>query len=465
MIRDKHAKRILWGLLLVILPAFVLWGGISSLRGKKKARIGTIANREITSAQFNDSLKMAQLYLLLSPGDSKKISRVELENLGLDFMVLLWKAEKDNITASNEEVANYIINVFFQGKKFDKSSYNNFLKIISRRYNLNLSPRNFEEYIRKFIMIDKLFAKYVNVDIKDSEVKELYLRDNQKAKIAYLLIPYNRFKFDSGVTSAELEEFYDENTQLFHKEPKVNIAYLLIDEKDSLGDETLKKLPKIKTLQDLETEFPNGIKETGLIGIDDPIDEIGWQPEINKIAFSLKINAASPLLQTERGLLIISKKEEIAGFTPPLSDIKNEVKNKMLENISHRETERFALAVLEKMNTGKTKNLKKIAVKEKIEYKETDYFKYYDYIEGLGLEPDVSEIVFSMDKEQIYEKPLLFDNGAYIIQLIDILDFNEKDFEKKKQAYIDVILKSKVIERKIRFLDEIRKEAQLQAAS
>ncbi|MFA7677260.1 MAG: peptidylprolyl isomerase [Candidatus Omnitrophota bacterium] len=465
MIRDKHAKRILWGLLLVILPAFVLWGGISSLKGRKKTRIGTIDNREITSAQFNDSLKMAQLYLLLSPGNSRKVSRIELENLSLDFMVLLWKAKKENITASNEEVASYILDVFFNGKNFNKASYNNFLKVISHRYNLSLSPRSFEEYIRNFIILDKLFTECVSVDIKDSEVKELYLRDNQKAKIAYLLIPYDRFKFDSGTTSAELEEFYEKNTQLFHKEPEVNIAYLLVGEKDSLDDETLQKLSRIKTLQDLEATFPKQIKETGLIGVDDPIEEIGWQPEINKIAFSLKINTLSPLLQTEKGLLVMSKKNETAGFTPPLSDIEDIVKNRLLEDVSRQETEKFALAVLDKINIGKNKNLKKIAAKEKIEYKETTYFKYYDYIEGLGLEPDVSEIVFSMSKEQIYENPLMLTNGVYIIQLLDIADFDENDFEKKKQVYVEVIYKRKMIEQKIRFLDKIRKEAKLQAAS
>ena len=53
-------KKILIGLLFVIVPAFVLWGGLSSLQGRKKNTLGTLNNKNITVADINYYLKMAK---------------------------------------------------------------------------------------------------------------------------------------------------------------------------------------------------------------------------------------------------------------------------------------------------------------------------------------------------------------------------------------------------------------------
>ena len=71
-----------------------------------------------------------------------------------------------------------------------------------------------------------------------------------------------------------------------------------------------------------------------------------------------------------------------------------------------------------------------------IEFKETDYFTYFDYIEGLGLDRNVSEMVFSLDKDQIHPEALSLENGVYIIKLLELTPVDESLFVEKKDEYV-----------------------------
>lgn len=456
--RARHAKRILWILAGVIIVAFSLSGVNFYLAGRKNI-IGIIDGKKITTSDLIYYTKMAQLHLVLTSQDQRKISRLDIENLGRDFLLLLWKAKQEKITADDKEVIEYIMKNLFSQRKFDKTAYDNFLKTISRRYNLSLSPRSFEEYIRQFIIIDKLFQKYITVEVKNEEVEDLYKKDTQKAKIAYLFIPYEKFKVDIGITPREIEEFYQKNQSLFKREPKVNIAYAIIDE-NTVTDKMLKQITQMKTMEELKERniLSLEIKETGFIGLNDPIEEIGWKPEINKIAFSLEKNTLSPFIQTEKGLLIMEKKEELPTFIPPLADIETEVKERLILERAKKEAEQFSQDLLKELNQQKIKDLAKIAEQKKLNFKETDYFRFYDYIEGLGLDREISEVIFSLEKDQIYIHPILREKGIYIIQLKEITPLDKDNLQKNWQVYFNLIKQNKEITKRMEFLTRLKEK-------
>ena len=307
-IRNKHMKKILWGMIAVIVPAFVLWGGASALKDRKKGVMGYLDGKKITEQNYNYHLKMARTILLLNSNNETKMERKDIENSAIDFMALLWKADKEKIEVEDKEVILYVKKIFFPQGKFDKPLYVRYVKSFSDRYNLSISIRDFEEYLRQFIKINKLFTLNTDSEITDEELKKIYILDTQKAKISYLGIPYKNFEITDGITLEQITEFYEKNNDLFKVEQKINIRYILVEENNNLKDEIIKKADKTNFLQELSEEFSLPIIETGLIGINDPIKDIGWQPEINKIAFTLEKNKIGPIISSNKGTLLIEKK-------------------------------------------------------------------------------------------------------------------------------------------------------------
>ena len=110
---------------------------------------------------------------------------------------------------------------------------------------------------------------------------------------------------------------------------------------------------------------------------------------------------------------------------------------------------------------GSTPASVSVVTKEKIELKETDYFKYYDYIEGVGLDESVSKIVFSLAPGEIYPEPLMVVKGAYIVQLKSFSEFDEKDFREKKEKYAQILSQREYFLKKLEFLGELQKESNL----
>jgi len=460
--RERHSKKTLWMLTIVIVVVFGLSGGISLLRNSQKETIGVFHDKRITTADFIHYLTMAKIYLILQAGNLEKITSQDIKNLALDFFVLSEKAEKDKIPASDKETIDYIINRLFPAKEFDNEHYERFLRYFARTYNLNISSRRFEEYIRKFIKIDKLFAKYVIVTVGSNEARKMYALDKQKAKIEYLFIPYTKFRFEGNITAAEIQDFYQNNKGMFKEKPKANIRYAIINTADESVTAKLQEISEIKSLKDLDKNVPIEIKETGLISIDDPIEEIGWQPKINKIAFSLKIGQVSPFIEVTNGLLVMEKIDQKPSFTPALETIYAKVKEELIAKNALDATAKYSRAILENILKADLKNLHTVAKQEKIDLKETGYFKYADYIEGLGLDQTVSNIIFSLKKNDIYPQILLRENGAYIIKLKDITEIDEADFKKNEQTYRQALQQYKETLERAKFLEELKSQGNLQ---
>ncbi len=459
--RERHAKRILWILAIVIIVAFGFSGVGFYLSGRDKNTLGKIGGKRITPNQLQYAMHLAQIQVILSADDSKTLSPFELERLGFDFLVLLWKTNQEKIEATNQEVRNYIIQKLFSARNFSQESYARFIENISRRYHLGLNARSFEEYIRSFVKIDKLFRKYTAVEIKPEEIKELYLHDTQKAKIAYLSIPYEKFKVEIGISPSDIENFYEKNKTFFQREAKITIAYTLIAKDNPKISDIVKSLPEIKTLKSLAEKFSLSVKEAGPLGVAEPIEDIGWQPEINQIAFALDKNTLSPPLETEKGILIIEKLKEDPQFVPALSDIENEVRDRLILERAKSEAQSFAQELLDKIKSQSLKDLKKIAGEEKISYQETGYFKFYDYIEGLGVDQQISEAVFGLGADEVAPQLFTKENAVFIVQLKSLTPFDEKDFREKKDTYQTFLAQNRKLLKYQEFLEKVRREANL----
>jgi len=456
-----HHKKVLWVLVIVIVPAFALWGGIAFLKEKNQNVVAKVGGRGITINDMRYYVTMAQLSAALSdiPEKEKKITRQDIVQTAFDYILLLWKANKDRIKVSDSEVIASIKQIKFFAKdgKFESEYYKRLLR------QMHMEPQTFEEYIRNFLKIEKLYKKYVQINPSPSDLKKLYRKDTQKARISYIFIPYDKLKEEMKVPENELEKFYQKNKPLFKEESKIKMKYAVVtnDDKEKLAL-IRNDLNNLKNIDDLKNKFSVDVKETAFIGKNDPIEGLGWQPAINNIAFSLKLKKISPMIETSIGYIFLQKEEEKAAYTPEFADIKAKVEETIKNSLAKEKAKVLAYKLSAKIKKENIKNLRKIAEAENYDFKDTSEFKYYDYIEGLGLNEKVSKIVFSLKKDEIYPYPVFLSKGAYIIQLKDISPVDEKDFAAKKDEYLAHLKQNLETMQKMGLLSQIKKESNAQ---
>jgi hypothetical protein len=454
---NKHKKRILWAMLIVIVPAFLLWGS-SAMRGNDANVIGEIEEKPIKRDKFIPYLESAQLYWLMNAEKDQELEKEDITALAGDFYLLSYQADKEKISIPDQEVVGYIQSIpFFASEdKFDPKKYQQFIKAIQRRMGRNFTARNFEEYIRNILKKDKLLDKNIDVEVSEQEIRKAYKVETQEAKISYLLIPYESAAIDENIPLAALEDFYKENKDLFRQKPKVKARYISLEPDTKKSEDIIAKLEKNDSFEKLEEVT---IEETDFFEKNEPIKNLGFMPQVNQLLFSLENNQLSNPVSVKDRILVFQKIDEKDEFTPPFSEIQEEVKKAYIKNQAENQTKKLAESIIEEIKATNNKELKKYSEDKNIKFKQTDFFKYSDYIEGVGLSRNLSQLVFFELKEgQIYPNPIVRKNGVYIVKLDKKTDLDQEDFEKKKEEYRQSIRERKELREKIIYLSKLRQE-------
>lgn len=486
-IRGNHIKIIFTALLILIIPAFVLWGGASFFKGRNTNIVGEIGNKKITIPDLTFYYKMAYVHFsLFEPQKNKDTksnipaSPEDIATKAWEYVLLIWKANKEKIKVSDQEVMFMIKLMFFPKDKFDAILYKRFIETKLRP--IQVTPRLFEEFVRNFIKVDKLFAKKLDLKIEDEEIKQLYLRDTQKSEIEYIYFPYENYFKKAAISEEEINKYYEENKEQFIQPAKAKMKYIVFDD-NKTTQEILNNPENTKTIENISKILSVPIKETPFFSLNDPIEGLGWQKEINQIVFSLEKGKISPAIpldnssgiaitldpnQTEqeqpqqtKQLIVFSKSEEISENTPKRDQVKDQIEEIILRQKANEETFNAAKALLTQLSSTEKPDLNKIARTNNLDYKMTAEFSYYDYIEGMGLNRQVSNIIFSLKEGQIYQEPVMLDRGAYIIRLTKLSPFNPEDFKSKKNKYYSTLYEERFYIERFKFMNELEREANL----
>jgi len=454
---DKHKKRILWAMLIVIVPAFVLWGS-SAMRGSAENIVGRIEGEPIKRDDFRPYIEIAQLYWLINAEGDQSIGTNDILALAGDFYLLIYQAKKEGIQVSDEKVIESIQNMpsFLTDAKFNPQKYQQFISYIQRKMGSNFLARNFEEYIRNILKREKLFNRHIDVKISDEEVLAAYKIKNQKAKISYLLIPYESFMIDTNIPLSTLEDFYKQNKDLFERPPKIKVKYISLEPDREKTETVIRRLNQVDNLENLG-DIP--IVETDFFSKGEPIKGIGFVPQINQTLFSLATGKLSPAFSLKDKVLIFQKSEEKESFTPAFSKIKDEVKRTYLEDRAKKQTKEIAEEIIAKVKTTGSKDLAQYAAQKEIEFSQTGFFQYNDYIQGFGLSNQVSQLVFfELEEDEIYTKPLARNNGVYILKLEEKTDIDPEKFDQEKRNYYQTLKTNREITKKIKYLTDLSKK-------
>ena len=335
--RKKIVSRIiLWGLLILILPAFVMWGSASMSRSKDKGPnyIGIIDNKKISFEEFYAGLTGVRTQVILNYFNQPKLlesiigNKPLLAKLAWDRIILLYAAKKLNTKVSDKEVVDALQKhpLFIRNGAFDPTFYAYVL-----RNNIGLEPRAFEEIVRDNISIQKL-SYYLAKDLKlsDEELLSEYKKDFEKVKIGYVLIEPKSFMDQVNIGEGAAKEFYDahknelivkaningttpDRIATFEESKETIEKYLKEVEarkilKNKVEDIYKKLLERVKTKNETFTKAASGlgltVKDTDFFSKMDTLENIGNIPIVIESASGLKDMELSKPVEIDKGLII-----------------------------------------------------------------------------------------------------------------------------------------------------------------
>ncbi len=161
-----------------------------------------------------------------------------LKQLGVEQQILqqmvderaaLAEADRLGVSASDEEVRQRIFSTpAFQenGAFIGEQRYQQLL----RMQRPPLVPSEFEESVRRQIIVDKLRASLTDwLSVPDRELEQEYRRRNDKVKLAVVSFTADSFRGQVAANDAEVASYFDGHKNDFKIPEKRKIRYLLID--------------------------------------------------------------------------------------------------------------------------------------------------------------------------------------------------------------------------------------------
>jgi len=445
--KKKVMKLILWGLAILIIPAFALWGAGSAVRSNRKgpSYVGKIYGRKVSFEKFAKSYEACYHQLMISSGgDPERLKQLKestkITEMAWNRLLMLAAAKRQRIKVTDKEIIDVIAsNPFFKrGGTFDKTLYEHVLTNF-----FHIPPRKFEEETRENLIISNLRNKILqSISISDEEILTEYKERNEKIKISYLLVDSEDFAKNIQLNAGELKAFYEKNTEAFRKGDEVSIKYLFIKGEDGeLIHKVTEEINVNKPFGKIAGENGLEIEETTFFSIDEEIPGIGWSYEIIKAAFTLKRGMTSFPIYTPKGYYIIALKEKRNGYIPRFEEVEPSIKKQLTKTKSTALAKESSFGIYKDINKalGQGDTFKEAARKSGLKIEKTKLFSRRDYIEGIGQGEALKEAAFGLSVGEI-NPPISCEKGFAILRVDEIAPPDDSKFEEEKQALKESLL-------------------------
>jgi len=333
---QKH-KALATFIVLIASGALILWlfftEGFRDLTSVGKKCVAEVNGSCITLRDYRrELLRFSQVQ-----NESLKdlIKRQVLENLIVQEL-LYQKARSLGFFVSDEEVINTIKSdtTFYEGGAFSPTKYK---EVLTR---VGLEPREYEEYVRKLLTIQKLLTFIANgVYISDKEKEiNLYVQSLLLSGRLYLIRPSDVLSSYSP-TEEELRSYYEKNKASF-KKPQVRIIRIW-EEKDK---------DKVQAIYSSlrEGKVPEGYKEYKLPQEEEKLPKV-LLSEVSKLSDKDRVLITK---EGETYKLLYLYKVEGEGIKS-FEEAKEEIKSKLLEEKEKALLEEKAKEVYDALRSGK----------------------------------------------------------------------------------------------------------------
>jgi len=380
----------------------------------------------------------------------------------IDQALLLEEAERYGLSVSEQELVNAIARepAFQEDGVFSKSRY---LQALNYQ---RMTPDQFEVMQRQSLLIEKVRDKLqegisvsdeeiaaefktqnekVNlafvrlapalfeskVEIKDDELAAWFsdnleqFRIPEKVALSYILIDPAGYEKDLQLSDAELEKYYQRHLAEFDVSEQVKVAHVLIrvpsdaDEetkakKKALAEQVLADARAGKDFAELARKFSDdkaSVPKGGDLGY---FSRGSMVDSFEQAAFSLQPGELSEVVETPFGYHVIKAEGYIEAGVKPLEDVLDQVKAGLTKDKTRQMA--FETAMDAYNINRKTGDIQAAAAASNQEVKETALLAAGEPVPGIGNDPQVSSMAFSLQQEEL-SRPLNLPKGVLVAAL------------------------------------------------
>lgn len=482
LMRDYASSWLIKIILGAIVVVFVFWG-VGSFTSKRASRVAMVNGDVITVQEYNNEYNQMIESLQQQFGNNLDDKLLEMLNVKqqtlnqlIDKRLILQQAEKLNFRVSNEQLVNFIRNmeVFQNEGRFNNRLY---VRVLN---SYRMTPEGFELLQRESMLIEKM-RSFINdgVKVSDSEAKEWFKYTDASVDIDFIVLRPDSYE-DSDLSAEEIAAYFDKHQSSYKTVPQVNVRYIHFNPDDfmdrpNITDAEIQdyydvnpaefKTEKtiearhilIKMEQDSSSEIVGEKKKIAL----DVMEMARKNQDFTELA---RKYSEGPSKETG-GYLGYFKKEEMVkpfadkAFTMGVGEISEPVRTRFgwhiikIENIKEASTRSFEEAKLEIRTKLAAKQIKNIAYDEAEDFYDA-FFEGDDFVETARerklevltakfSEKGPAKVVanpakfasaaFALEPMDV-SNPLDFDNGYYVLQLINKIPPKIPSFEAVKEV-------------------------------
>jgi peptidyl-prolyl cis-trans isomerase D len=176
--------------------------------------------------------------------------------------------------------------------------------------------------------------------------------------------------------------------------------------------------------------------ETGFFLPDEPIAGIGMAPAVNQQAFQMKQGDVSEPIRTPQGFAFVTVTGRQDPYIPKLDEVNTKVRDAVLKQKAIDAARQKAADVAAAMKSG---DFDKAAKAAGLDVKTTDLIARGAPIGDAGVSPALEDKAFSLPAGGVSD-PVVTDNGATIVKVLERKDVDPAEFAKQKESTRDELL-------------------------
>ncbi len=497
IIRKNAASWLMKFILGAIVVVFIFWG-VGTFRSQRLDVMAKVNGEKILVEDYQKAYNMTVERLRRMYGGSLPESLFKQLNLKeqvlnqlIDQALIRQEAKKIGLKVTDKEIQQVILDIpaFKQNGMFDPRLYQMALR------NAGLKPADFEQQLRQEMITRKLqtvmasglycpdsealsYFKYKNAQIDvdfvkvnssdcvssvnatDEQLKKWYenhkeeFRTDPQVKLKYLLFSKKDFEKSANVTDAEIKAYYQEHQDEFHEPERRRASHILLKvPKDANATvveakkkellELKKRIEKGESFSELAKKYSED-KLSGAKGGDLGFFSRGMmvKPFEDKV-FSMKKGELSGPVRTQFGWHLIKLEDVRKARTKPLKEVRSEIEKKLKE----KKVKKLIWDAANKaydtiIELGSLEDYAKTANKK---LKETNFFSRRQPAPILGFNPNVLDMIFSMEKGEL-SSLLDVPEGVMIAELADKKAPYIPEFKEVKKKVLKAYTHEKALE-------------------
>lgn len=222
-------KVVLWTVVASFVGSlFLVWG----MRDETSAGVvATVDGKKIIYTEYQEFYKRILDFYKKQQGDlNEELFAPIVKKAAIDSLITrklqLSIAKKEGLVVIDEEVIDEIqgMDVFKRDGRFDKDLY---IRILQAN---RMNPGGFEDAVREDLLVKKVENLIKDgVKISKKEVKDAYVRANEKVDVDYLILSPSNFINRVTFAPDKIEEFYNNNKSLFQRGEEMVVEYIAAD--------------------------------------------------------------------------------------------------------------------------------------------------------------------------------------------------------------------------------------------